>query len=730
MATYQFLKPETLVETFRTSQQYTEGLTDNFFEYERIARNKPHPSIPKEYPKTTDGTTASIIRKTPHRIIQQLPSGKVKSIKNDWLNVIADFIYNNKIIPNANEGYALLQKCWNVVERFLTFGFCPTYAPFVEHNGYFCTDLRLPYWGDIFLQPGKLSDEDSNYIFMRSWWQTKDIEALIASQEKVDAKNRTWDIEALKAVKEIESTKDEKAKTPAEREKSINTKGGVELITGFQRGVEAKFYTFHIQSTGTGTSKTYSGTVVRTKINKDPRGELPVSFAYGDIDGSNPFGRSIIDLVGSMQNLMDGEMQMYQYNRALQLNPPLIKRGSWNKNKVKFAPNTVIDMGAGGPDVNDLTPLKIDTSALQNFPNNFGLMQSQLYQLLSAPNANISAEVGNAGFSKTPQGVEVNKANLSIDDNYVRKQFETWFERWSETAINLYFAERSGIEELQLDEETAKKLTDLAEDGKFDISLLSEDNMIRIDYDSATEKLEFKVDPSTSKKQDDAEQMALIQEALKTVSPQVSYYMGQDGWKFNLGEAYRVLLEKMGIENIGDIVTKMNDQEAETAKQAPFPIIDPPNIRLTGQVPPGAMAAALAMGGVQYQSDPTTNDNPIDMGDILKDPLTPLTVRAQIQQMAGLQPDMPGAAQAAQEQTASQTTPQPEQNPVTPDHILKADQQAHAQSIDQAKLILEAKKLEQAGQQQAVQAHQADQAHQLAVKQANKPQPAGGTSGK
>src|SRR6266550_1773797 len=119
---YSFLQPETIVETYKTSKQYTEGLTDNFIEYERIARNKPHGSIPKEYPKTTDGTTASIIRKTPHRIIQQLPTGKVTSETNDWLSVVAEFIYTKRIILNANEGYALLQKCWSVVERSLTFG--------------------------------------------------------------------------------------------------------------------------------------------------------------------------------------------------------------------------------------------------------------------------------------------------------------------------------------------------------------------------------------------------------------------------------------------------------------------------------------------------------------------------------------------------------------------------------------------------------------------------------
>lgn len=507
---YAFLTPENLAETFKTSQQWTEGLTDNFSEYERIARNKPHASIPKEYPKTTDGTTASIIRKTPHRIIQQLPTGKIKSTTEDWLSVVAEFIYYDKIIPNANEGYALLQKCWNVVEKFLTFGYCPTYVPFVRHNNYFCTDLRIPYWGDIFLQPGKLSDADSNYIFMRSWWQTRDIDALIDSQSKLSkGVERTWDVEALKKIKEIVVTKDEKAKTPQEREKNIDTKGGVELITGFQRGVKSKFYTFHLQNTGTGSKPVYNGTIVRTKINKDPRGELPVSFAYGDIDGSSPFGRSIIDLVGGMQNLMDGEMQMYQYNRALQLNPPLLKWGNFSKNKIKFVPNAIIDLGSN-PDAK-VEPLTIDTTALANFPNNYGLMKSQMLNLLASPDTSISAEVGNPGFSKTPQGVEASRANLSVDDNYVRKQFETWFERWSETAINLYFAERTGVEELQLDKQTADRLRELAKEERFDISLLSEDNKIRIDYDSATPALKFEVDASTSKMQDEVQELQSLQ---------------------------------------------------------------------------------------------------------------------------------------------------------------------------------------------------------------------------
>lgn len=731
---FQYLTPSNVVEVFKTSRQHTEALTQNtFFEYERIARNKPHGSIPKEYPKTTDGTTASIIRKTPHRIIQQIPTGTVKSDTDDWLAIVAQFIYAHKIIPQANEGYALIQKSWNVIERFLTFGFCPMYTPFVEHGGYFCTDLRLPYWGDIFLQPGKLSDEDSNYIFMRSWWQTKDLEALIAAQSKLGNNvEKTWDVGALNKVKEFTSTKEETAKTPVEREKAINTKGGVELITGFQRGVGAKFFTFHVSS----------NTIVRTKVNKDPRGELPISFAYGDIDGSNPFGRSIIDLVGGLQNLMDGEMQMYQYNRALQLNPPLIKRGNFSKNKVKFAPNTIIDVGAD-PNAT-VEPLKIDTTALGNFPNNYGLMKSQLINLLASPDTSISASVGNPGFSKTPQGVDASQATLSVDDNYVRKQWERAFERWSETAINIYFAERTGVEELQLNDETAEALRGLDD---FDQTLLSDDDKIRINYDTTTPILKFTVNAASSQMKNDVAQQQIAKDLLDTV---MKYPMlnSNFGGAIDVDELARKIVVASAIsdpELIAPEPTKAQKQAKLDAKQHPnpfSPMFDKPSLKLDyNELPPTGQIQFAGLAGIQ-----------LSMEDVLQGPVLDPNARASsVVPIADPNMLIPGGGppptppeqpayespggnapqflnfpsrldQLHQQAYTPQEQPQPASPPpdtsqqMTPDHVLKAHQQAHQQELDKAKLALEVTKAQQQGEQ-------AQQAHQLATKQANKPQP-------
>lgn len=474
-----------------------------FPEFQRIAANKPFEGLDPAYPDITDGTTASIIRKTPRRVVQQLPTGKVENDSEDWLSVVADFILTHKIIPYANEEYDLLQKCWTCLEDGLTFGAAFTYTPFLNHDGYFCPDVLQLYWGDIAVQPGKKSLYSCNYFFMRSWWQPEDIEALIdketqlakSAKERGEKYESSWDLKALKTAKDSSSTKDQQSRTPMENERAVDATG-IELITAFQKGVGAKFYTF----AGKGS------TIVRTETNTDPRGKFPIDALYGDVDGTNPLGRGIIELVGPLQNFIDSEMQLHGYNRALMLAPPLIKTGTFNKSKIKYAPNAIIDAGTDGK----IVALNVDTSALENYPALYGLHKSQLLNLVNSPDTSISSEVGNPGFSKTPAGINQQKATISVDDNYIRKMFESWFENWAETAINIYFAKRSGIEELQLDDDTADRLKKLAEQGKFDLSQLSEDNVIRIDYDTATPALKFRVDASTSKMKDDADQLQAL----------------------------------------------------------------------------------------------------------------------------------------------------------------------------------------------------------------------------
>lgn len=568
---FQYIDESDLFSAINDAKKYMRPLFEPFQEFERIARNRPHPGIDRAYPKVTDGTTASVIQKTPRRIIQQLPSGTVTSPANDWLTIVAEFILTDKILPNANGQYAFIQKVWNAVSKALTYGAQPAYISFVKRGKYIGTDMTLPYVKDVFLEPGKLSDRDSNYIIMRSWYQPRDIKAIIANQNKLKEKADErgdefdyggWDLKVLAEIQDSMSQKDDLTTTPSERDKN-NRSGGIEIYHVFQRGKKSQFYSFHMASQQ----------VVRRRINKDPTGNIPIHFLYSDTDGSNPLGRGFVELVGAMQNLMDAEVQMYQYNRALMLNPPMVKRGSWNKNQAKLAPNVLVDLGSDPNAIWDT--VKIDSSAIANFPNNYGLMKSQLLNLLSSPDTSISADVGNPGFSKTDAGVKTRQQTLNVDDNYIRRQTESWLQQVYTTMLNLYFAERTDVDTLQLDQDTA------AEIAEIDPSLVNDKNQIRIDYANETEALDYMVDAGTSEVQENSDEIDKLKEVLADVNqnPYSIQYVQQAGKELNLGEVYRQLFEKLGLKNMDKILTDIpKGPDGQTQPTTPPMAMDKPKL--------------------------------------------------------------------------------------------------------------------------------------------------------
>lgn len=508
----QILTEKNFWEKYHKAVLWTEQWTDPFDEYVRIARNGVAPNTPPEYARVSDGTTASLIRKAPKRVIQQLPTGVITADDdNDWLPIVAEFILLNKIIPYANASYDLIQKFWSSVENGLTVGGQAVYTPFLKHGDEFTTDASLIYYGDIFFQPGKKSFYDCDYFFMRSWWQPETIDQVIESEKKrvKEAKSAgieyesTWDIQALKQARKQVVAKDESAKTETEEKFGIDA-SGIQIITGFQRGVGATFYV------GCSTGEHNDGFIVRRKKNKDPRGLPPVDYFYADVDGSNPFGRSIVEIVGGMQNMIDADMRAYKFNRALGLAPPVMTYGNVDTSQAIYEANAIIEMG-NDPN-NRIVPLSVDTSAINNYPNIYAMNKTQLHALFnSGGDTTVSAEVGNPGFGKTPTAIKQQRELMSADDNYIRKNFESFFENWAETAVNVYFAEREGVEVLQLDQKTADRLRHLQQKGKLDWDFVTDDNKIEIDYSNATPALRFRVDASTSKLNGQSEQLETLQ---------------------------------------------------------------------------------------------------------------------------------------------------------------------------------------------------------------------------
>ena len=550
-----FLTLDNFWKKFQNAKTWTESWSSSFDEYARIARNEAPADVPTQYANVSDGSTASLIRKTPKRVIQQLPTGVVSTDdSNDWLPIVAEFILLNKIIPYANTDYDLIQKFWTTIENGLTFGGQAVYTPFVKHNGEFTTDASLVYYGDIFFQEGKKSLYSCDYFFIRSWWQPETIDQIIENEEKArkaakasnETHESTWNLKALKEVRNSVTSKDDKAQTESESKAGV-TPSGIEVIMGFQKGVGALFFT----GCPNGTDK---GLIFRTKKNKDPRGLPPVDYFYADVDGSNPFGRSIIELVGGLQNMIDGDMRAYMYNRALGLAPPLLAYGNVDTTQAIYEANAIVEMGDDPK--NKLEPLSVDTSALNQYTNIYTLNKTQLLNLFnSGGDTSISSTLsGDTNFGKTPTALRQQKEIMSADDNYLRKNFESFFENWAETAINVYFAEREGVEVLQLDKKTANRLRALEAEGSLEKGFVDEKDRIRIDYTEATPALHFRVDASTSKLNGQSEQLEALQLLLQmAATPTLSKIVPAD----KLASAWNKIVSNSGVEDPEDLTVEI-----------------------------------------------------------------------------------------------------------------------------------------------------------------------------
>ena len=502
-----FIDALTAVEAYEESKFWYWRYFDPLDEFERLARNKPSRDIDPELPKITDGTLAAIVQERPKRIIQQVPDGLVTCKKYPEYAKVADIVLRDELIPAYNRMGNMLQKSWNMASKAMTYGVATSYTFFTSTEGRFHTDFVIPYAKDVLGEKGKVFLPDCNIRFMRSWYQRRDILGIInrekALMEAHKGYKSEWDLKLMAQFLETGSTqKPANLMTPAEKEKGGDV-GGYEVIHAFQVGVGACLYSF--------SPLFQQGKPLRTKTNPDPRGKIPLDDMYCNIDLSNPLGRGDVELSGGVQNLIDQQMQMYQFLSTLLMGPPLQIWGSVNKSKVKMRPNAIWDMGSVA--TNKVEPYQPNNYALEGFPNIYSLLKSQILNVQSSSDTSVSSQAGNPSFSKTDAGVDAQQARLGVSDNYLRKQFEEWFEEQSETSVNVYFAEMRGKHSIQLDAD------DRADIQKTPTAKLVDKNgVLTFDYSTINKvTFEFEVDPSSSEIKEDQDNTEKLTEVLALV---------------------------------------------------------------------------------------------------------------------------------------------------------------------------------------------------------------------
>ena len=524
-----------------TSKSFMEEHTSSFDENERLKEGRPKTSIPLSYPRVTDKTLMKKINDGPKRVFQKLPEFTVDTGADKFTDICVEYILNKECIAGIDEGYSWYQKLINAARDANAFGVCAVYSPFELVNGSYRIGFVPVYWGDLFLEAYTTNVNVANYVFIRQWKTKADMQDILDNtDEDVDD---GWDRILVKQLVDANAT------TPQDKNKSGASSDLFELYTYMSKD---EFITFSI---------TNGDKILRQKDNKSKRRR--VVGLYYDFDGVNPLGRSMVDIGGDLQNLIDSDMQAYQFNRALALQPPIFVNGDVDGGDGIYMPNNVMVVDEPTTAVH---PVIIDTTAIAEYPNLYALQKSQLNALIpDADDTTIPSEAtGGVSSSKTPTGIKQNQQTQSISDNFAFKNGEAFLSTWSENGLNIYMGEFNGVIELQLDNEYADKAR--AEDP----TKISETGVVRLDCSQVT-KIRVKVESGSTRdvaREEDNQRLAGLMN-MEGQSDIVAKTIGAEGTK----EITKSMIKSSGVSNAGDIIEAIDNA----------PEVDPTQVGADGQ---------------------------------------------------------------------------------------------------------------------------------------------------
>lgn len=629
-----YLTEEEIYTAYQESSDEADQWRIDYPQYERLADNGLLEDLDENLPEVNDGSLAASLFKLAKRVIKKKLGGQAVSVDREeaWITKLANIYWEKKIIPNARSKASPRSKWKDAVRKAAIYGGQPIITLFLTRGSYTGSDFIVPYAQDVKLEAGKDSAEDSDVIFWDVYYSKLQIKNMIdqAKEEMKDAgtpyvaKNKDtdpetvpvktttsakattdstdtedqndsteqsfnkWDIDALQTILDGDAEEQRPGnQTPrAEQGSSGTKKTGYHFFIAFQRGVEAPFMMCHAAT----------NQCIREWNNTDPTGDVPVHYLYCYQDFVNPYGIGIVKLAGGTQNVLDYMRQADILATQVGISPPKLIQGDEDQvDEDSMVMSRDANWYIGNAKV---TPWNMANGVYEQLPGRINMYQTSLQKIIPTGDTSISgATSGDSTVSKTPAGVNLAAANLSIDDEDFSENVDEAYAAVARSMINIQFANMQGTDLLKLSDDEQDSLEKSGLEFPANAHGVKTKEL-NITWDNARATFEFEIDPSTGDDMSDADQVAILQEVVKTVDLPTNYYLAQDGWKYNAGEAYYALLSKLHLENFNDIITKMTPEEKAQAAKQPFPIIDPPQIRLTGQIPSGAMPSALASGGV------------------------------------------------------------------------------------------------------------------------------------
>lgn len=568
----QYLSDEKeLYDLYEQAKNDSKVWRKDYPEYERLAENGLIEDSDPDLPETNDGSLAASLYKLPKRIFNSDKKGRATALDADdqWITELANMVWENKIIPNANSQASFHRKWKDAIRKSAIYGSVPLITLFVERGDYIGSDFIVAQPQDVKLEPGKVSDYDSDVMFWDVLFTKQQVKAMLerAKTENKESENskesyNKWDIEALKNI--LNSKQEEESREADEdhsqSEDSVAQKG-IKFCVVFQRGVNAPFYMFHL-----GTKKK-----VRAWTNPDPTGDVPVHFLYCYQDFINPYGIGIVKLAGGTQNVLDLYNKYDVLATQTGFRPPLMIGGDLSETDLdSFVYTEDAQWMRGKAEVERMT---ISSQIYQSLPERISMQKIKLNQMIPTGDTSISSGAGDQDYSKTPAGVKFQQQNLSVDDEDFKDNLDMTYEAVAKSLINTHFANMQGSDILKMTDDELTILNKAGLEVPMDENGQPMTNELEVIWDEARATFDFEMESEDDKDSARTELIEGMKSALelRAADPNFDMAMMESGKKFNLGEAYATLIKAVTKNDkiIEDISPEdMQEQEAMAQEEA------------------------------------------------------------------------------------------------------------------------------------------------------------------
>lgn len=540
----------------------------DYHEYERLAENGLLDDLDPDLPETNDGSLAASLYKLPKRIINSSKKGRATALDTDdqWITELANMQWEKNIIPNANSQATFHRKWKDAVRKAAIYGSVPLITLFVERGTYIGADFVVAQPQDVKLEPGKVSDYDSDIFFWDVYFTKQQVTDMVerAKTENKEAKENgdeesynKWDVKALedilKAKQEEESREaDEDFKQDDE---TVRQKG-IKFCTIFQRGVNAPFYMFHPAT----KSK------VREWSNPDPTGDVPVHFLYCYQDFKNPYGVGIVKLAGGTQNVLDMMRQYDVLATQLGFRPPVSIGGDLSEtdlDSIVYAQDAQWMVGNA-----QVKREEISNQIYSQLPDRTQMYKQSLNQLLPMGDTSVSAGAGDPLASKTPAGVKQAAAMLSIDDEDFKDNVDMTYEAVAKNMINTHFANMQGTDLMRLSDDERDILMKAGLEFPLDEMGEPTTNELEVIWDEARATFDFEMDAESDQLQDEAQRLESLLKIveLRATDPTLEQSLMMAGKQLNVGELFSEIISLTSKND--KIVTDISPEDMQANEEA------------------------------------------------------------------------------------------------------------------------------------------------------------------